>query len=141
MSCIDTKLNWKIYVHHISLKISKLLGIINRIKWILSRSLLRLLYTTLIVPYCSYCNIVWGGAREVAMSRLIILQKCALRIITPIILLVLNHYCPSLDSLISKISMYFKSVFMYKTIHNLIPFSCVHNNISVRHPYILRKPP
>ena len=31
-------------------------------------------------------------------------------------------------------------VFMYKTIHNLIPHSCVHNNVNVRYPYNLRKP-
>jgi len=47
---IDEKLNWKQTITHVSLKISRSLGILGRVKKILSQKLLLILYYTMIYP-------------------------------------------------------------------------------------------
>jgi hypothetical protein len=79
---IDEDLNWKQHTYQISLKISKSIGVLHRIKSILSRDLLKILYYTMIHPYYLYCNIIWGGASQAALSTLICLQKRAVRLIS-----------------------------------------------------------
>ena len=58
---IDSHLSWKDHITLITNKISKNLGIISRIKHCLPFHVLLNLYYTLIFPYLSYCNIVWGS--------------------------------------------------------------------------------
>src|SRR5207245_2795906 len=79
---IDEDLNWKSQTQQISLKISKSIGVLNRVKNILSRDLLLMLYNTIINPYFLYCNIIWGGANQIALKRLLCLQKRAIRLVT-----------------------------------------------------------
>ena len=55
---IDEDLNFKQHTSHISLKISKSLGVINRVRSILSSDLLLSLYYTLFHSYLLYCNII-----------------------------------------------------------------------------------
>jgi len=79
---IDEDLSWKQHTSHISLKISKSVGIVNRVKSILCLDLLKTLYYSLIHPYLQYCNIVWCTASKRALSRLTCLQKRAVRLLT-----------------------------------------------------------
>src|SRR6218665_2527213 len=74
---IDQHLSWKDYVALISKKISKNIGIIDRIKYCLSTQNLFNLYYTLIFPYLSYCNIVWGCNYKSSLNRLYTLSPCA----------------------------------------------------------------
>jgi len=55
---IDEDLSWKQHTSHISLKISKSIGIVNVVKSILCLDLLKIVYYSLIHPYLQYCNIV-----------------------------------------------------------------------------------
>ena len=48
---IDEDLNWKYHTQQISLKASKSIGVLNRVKNILSPDLLQMLYYTIIQPY------------------------------------------------------------------------------------------
>ena len=57
---IDNKLTWKDHVNEISQKISSPSVIMNRLKFILPIPILNNLYNTTILPYLSYCNIIWG---------------------------------------------------------------------------------
>jgi len=69
---------------HITLitnKILKNLGIISRIKHCLPFHVLLNLYYTLIFPYLSYCNIVWGSNYPSYLLHLVILQKRIIRIV------------------------------------------------------------
>jgi len=74
---IDEDLSWKQHTTHISLKISKSIGIIYRVKSMLSCDLLKTLYYSLIHPYLQYCNIIWGTTSKLALYQLICLQKRA----------------------------------------------------------------
>ena len=59
-----------IFLYHSFLKINlKDLGVIARIKHCLPNYILLNLYYTLIFPYLSYCNIVWGiGAVTIKLT-------------------------------------------------------------------------
>ena len=78
---IDDKLKFNSHISHVCNKISKSIGIINKIKSVLPRSTLRSLYFTLIYPYINYCNIIWSNTFSSHMHPLKVLQKRAIRII------------------------------------------------------------
>ena len=63
-------------------KCSKTIGIIGKIKHLLSKESFTTIYNSLIYPYLTYCNIVWGNAYKTSLHPLLILQKKILRIAT-----------------------------------------------------------
>ena len=69
------------HVAHVSLKISRVIGVLYRLKHIFSREVLLTLYNALIFPHLSYCILVWGSKVE-SNHRFLLLQKKAVRIIT-----------------------------------------------------------
>ena len=74
-------LNWKSQISHVANKVAKSIGIISRCCFFLPKSSLRMLYYSLIYPYFYYCNIVWASTHKINLRRLVILQKCIIRII------------------------------------------------------------
>jgi hypothetical protein len=78
---VDEHLTWKEHIDIISKKLSKNIGIISRISYILPRNVLVALYYSLIFPYLSYCNITWASNYQSHLARLVILQKRAIRTI------------------------------------------------------------
>ena len=80
---IQHNLKWHAHIQLIQNKISKTVGILNKIKHVLSTSHLRLLYQSLIEPYLNYGCIIWGSPQKnTLLERLHKLQKRAARIIT-----------------------------------------------------------
>ena len=78
---LHTSLSWDKHINHISLKVSKAIGILYRPKSIYPHKVLLTLYNTLILPYFNYCILSWGSTlRE--NHHLHLLQKKAIRIIT-----------------------------------------------------------
>ena len=125
---IDQDLNWKHHTAQVAAKISKSLGILNRVKYILPRSSLVTLYQTMIHPYLVYCNIIWGGASLLALNKLVILQKRALRLITcsffrtPSAPLFVKFRILRLQDIHKNQTF----TFMYKFICKLLPDCCMH---------------
>src|SRR5688572_26770711 len=78
---VDQHLSWKDHIFNISIKMAKNLGILARIYRILLSQTRTTLYYTLIHPYKTYCNIVWASAYKSNLSRLVVLQKRAVRFI------------------------------------------------------------
>ena len=77
---IDDKLNWKAHISYISGKISRAIGVIIKARN-LGKGALLSLYYTLIYPYLTYCNQVWGLTYEYNIDTLTKLQKKAVKII------------------------------------------------------------
>ena len=77
---ISSDLKWNKHIEHISLKISKVIGIMFRMKSILPSGILHTIYNTLIMPHNSYCLLNWGSKIHIG-HRLLLLQKKALRMI------------------------------------------------------------
>ena len=114
---IDQDLNWKQHTAEIAKKISKSLGILNRVKFILPRSSLITLYHTMIQPYLFYCNIIWGGASLLALNKLVCLQKRALRLIT------CSYFRSPSNPLFIKLSvMKLQDIHKYQTVMFLFKF-------------------
>ena len=78
---LNTQLTWKHHIDHISIKISKIIGVIYRLKDIYPQTVLLMLYNTLILSHITYCLLCWGS-KIVKDHPLHLLQKKALRLIT-----------------------------------------------------------
>ena len=78
---VDNKLTWTQHINELCNKVTKVIGIIRKVRHILNRKTLVNLYYTFIFPYLSYCNIVWGRAANGHLSRICLLQKKILRCI------------------------------------------------------------
>ena len=75
---IDEILNWKQHIHDITIKLSRdntLLSIIRNV----NKHILRTIYFAISDSHINYANLIWGQNLH-ALSRIIILQKKALRI-------------------------------------------------------------
>ena len=79
---LDDNLSWKYHIDEVCCKISKSIGVINRISAIVPSKILLSLYSTMILPHIMYCNIIWGNSAKYLLNRIHILQKRAIRIIT-----------------------------------------------------------
>ena len=79
---IDKNLTWYDHIHYISGKISKGVGILSKLKYILPIIILKLIYNAIISPYITYCNIVWGGTYSNRLNSICVLQNRAIRIIS-----------------------------------------------------------
>ena len=75
---VDEQPSWSPHIQKISNKISRTLGIMNRLKQFLPENILRLIYNSLVLPYFQYSILTWGFK----IGRLEKLQKRAVRIIT-----------------------------------------------------------
>ncbi|CAL4149190.1 unnamed protein product, partial [Meganyctiphanes norvegica] len=78
---LDNKLNWNAHINYISKKISKSVSILKMLKFTFPSNILKSLYHSLIYPYYTYCNLVWGCASNIHLETLVKLQKKAVRII------------------------------------------------------------
>ena len=120
---------------------------INRVKYIVPNKLLLTLYYSMVYPYLNYCCIVWGGASITSISKLLILQKRSVRILSH------SAYLAPSNPLFIKLSLlkfpdiYILRIaeFMYKFTYDLLPRSCnnflAFENLSheyyTRHSHIL----
>ena len=75
---LDENLSWKSHIEMVGNKISKVTGILYRLKNVFPESVLFVLYNSLIVSYINYGLLLWG----VHSHRLDSLQKKALRFMT-----------------------------------------------------------
>ena len=52
---LNHNLNWTKHINYISLKMSKIIGIIYKLKSVFPTAILRSIYNTLLLPHMSYC--------------------------------------------------------------------------------------
>ena len=74
---LDNHLSWKPHINMVSQKISKTIGIMNRLKNTLPNDVLQIIYYSLVLPYLNYGILVWGCKCQ----NLSILQKRSVRLI------------------------------------------------------------
>ena len=75
---IDENVTWNAHIQKVSNKVSRILGVMCRLKNYIPRHILRILYNSMFMPHLQYSILNWGHK----YSRLHKLQKRALRIIT-----------------------------------------------------------
>ena len=75
---LDDNLNWNDHLEKLSCKLSRPLGIINKLKYVLPRNVLLQLYNSLFLPHVNYGILIWGHNYK----KIEKLQKRAVRFIT-----------------------------------------------------------
>ena len=122
---IDENLSWKNHIDGITKTISRNVGMINKLKFIIPERILRTLYCTLVLPYINYGILIWGKACKTYLEKIHKLQKWAVRIISN------SHYRSHSAPLFQKHDILnvhdsYKlelGVFMYKYFNGLLPMS------------------
>ena len=76
---VDSKLNFKSHINHLSIKLSKVVGILRCLRY-LPTSVLKLLYFSMFFSVVNYCILIWGSAPSTTLTPLFLAQKKAIRI-------------------------------------------------------------
>ena len=120
---IDESITWKNHIALIENKISKNIGILYKMKDILSLQCLKKLYFSFVHSYLTYCNIIWGSTNYNKIKRLHRKQKRACRIISNA-----DRYAPTAPIFsqlrilsVYEINLYQILLFMGKSHLNLSP--------------------
>ena len=74
---INNKLNWNSHIKKVTNKISKTVGILNKLRSFLPSGVLQTIYNTLILPHMTYGILSWGRHTNAIHT----IQKRAIRII------------------------------------------------------------
>ena len=116
---LDETLSWKNHTKMVANKISRVIGILFRLKNIFPKEILLTLYNTLIYSYINYGLLVWG----IESSRIEALQKKAIRLVTNSAYIA--HTTPLfIEEGLLKVQDIFKLKllkFYYKLSNNLLP--------------------
>ena len=148
---IDNNLTWKAHINHIITKILKGVGVLLRLSKELSYNISILIYNTILLPYLTYCCIIWGFTYQTYINKYSLLKK-AIRILThsPF----QCHSSPLFKKTnnlnIFKIIEYYASIFMFQKLNSTVPnvfqqnrflsYSYhtyeTHNNLSIRTPLL-----
>ena len=79
---LDQHLSWKYQVKSVSLKVSRGLGIIAKLKPFLKDDLIRNIYFSVVYSHLNYGIQAWGSADSSVLNKLEILQNKAVRILS-----------------------------------------------------------
>jgi len=111
------------HINNLISKISRNIGVLNKLREYLPEHILLLLYNALILPHLNYCIILWGCCNNYLLDRLYKLQKRAVRIITNSFYL--SHSKPLFIKLnilpIYQLYEYNLGIFMYSFHKQLLP--------------------
>ena len=125
---IDENLTWKSHIDNVCKLCSRNLGVMNKVKHFLPKTSLYQLYCSFILPYLSYGILLWGNATKTYITKLLKIQKRAIRIISNSSYLC--HTKPLFEKykILSIFELYDKElgIFMYKYKNGLLPLSFDH---------------
>ena len=120
---LDENLSWDSHIDNIVKKVSAGLGAIRRVRSLVPRETLIMIYKALVQPYFDYCSSVWGSIGVCQSERLQKLQNRAARLITFSDLNIRSSTLLSdlgWDSLEQRRSKQL-AVILFKIFHNLAP--------------------
>ena len=120
---LDSQLNWKKHLDHISLTISKIIGILHRLKFVYPETVLLILYNTLVVPHLTYCILSWGSLLS-DNHRIHVLQNKGLRIVAGGVYLSHTEPICKQMQLLKMADMFRVAIwnFSFKLMNNLLPW-------------------
>ena len=127
---VNNHMDWNSHITNISNKITKTMGIMNRIKKSIPQQILNLMYNSLILPHIYFCITAWSFK----CNRIFTLQKKALRIITKS---KSNSHTEPLFRELSILKLHphcRNSYYICKTMHQTIHTNCfyIYTNLSFR---------
>lgn len=78
---IDHQVNWKSHAAYVHSKVSRMIGVLYKIRKMLTKSALKTIYYSLIYPHYRYGIIFWGSVNRCDFSKLFRAQKKVIRYI------------------------------------------------------------
>ncbi len=140
---INSGLSWNQHIVAVCEKMSKVVGIIAKIRHIIPTENVRLLYKALVEPYMNYCCIIWASSdRSCLLDRVLKIQKKFCRLIT------FSHFQASSAPLFKNLNLltiynlykYQALVYMYKHSNNLLPRSMYRFSVNSEvHSHLTRQ--
>ena len=79
---VDSSLNWKHHISTLAKKISRAIGIMYKLRPFLPLNVMKNVYYSLIYSQIIYAIEVWGSAVKSEMTKILILQKRVMRLMT-----------------------------------------------------------
>ena len=79
---MDSTLTWNYHIENLIKKISRSIGVLYKIRPFATDAIMKSLYYSIIHPHLIYAIQVWGSTFDKYISKLVILQKKAIRLIT-----------------------------------------------------------
>ena len=139
---IDEHLIMQNHVEMVTNKLSKITGLLNKLKFIYSQNIILTIYNSLFVSHINYGSLVWGTN----INRISKMQKRVLRIITH------SHYIAHTEPLFKNLNllkvedMFFLKIkkYLHILVHNELPpyFKVYDPHLSkIVTPYNLRAHP
>ncbi len=120
---IDENMTWKYHTDFVCNKMSKSVGILLRARQMLYGHTLHMLYNSLIKPHLVYCITVWGNSYKKYLSKIQLVQKRAIRVIT--FSEFLAHTTPLFidrDIMpVYQLHAYFTGIMIFQSLHNELP--------------------
>ena len=139
---LDANMSWKSHIAMVSNKLSRINGILHRLKYLYPQNILITLYKSLFIPHINYGSLLWGHAGE-SIDKI---QKKAIRTIT--YSSYIAHSEPLLKSLnLLKVKDLFNLKilkFLFNLYHNKLPpyFNNYRLDLEkIETPYALRPHP
>ena len=76
---VDENVTFRNHVHYISNKLSRSVGILNKLKVFLPFEALKSIYSAFILPYLNYAIEIWYAGYQNVTKRIFVLQKKSIR--------------------------------------------------------------
>ena len=74
---IDANLNWKAHLNAIGTKVSRIIGLLHKLKYVFQKKVFHSIYNSLIMPHINYSLLAWGTKS----NKIELLQKKAIRVL------------------------------------------------------------
>ena len=145
---LTSNLSWKSHVYEIVMKISKLNSIIYLVRDSLNSDALKIIYNSLVYPYLTYCNVIWGSTYRQNIDPLVKVMKRVIRTMT-----YSHRYEHTIDlfarfNLLNyeNVNKYCVCLFVYKSLNGItdLPDYFQYNmnvhNLNLRNNHQLRHP-
>ena len=119
---LNYNLTWHNHTNYIATKVARVIGIMYRLKHTYPKSVLQILYSTLIFPHFTYCLLLWGSKINDG-HKLHLLQKKALRIIANANYIAHSESICKMLRIIKVTDMYRLAIlkFYYKLMNDALP--------------------
>ena len=138
---IDPLLSWQIHISELCKKLSRAVGLLNKIKLLCQKKTLKDIYYSIFHSHLSYGIEIWGAANKNLIKRLIFLQKKAIRIVSKADYLA-NTKPLFLENKILKVdNLFFSKIMglMWDYHHGFLPNAlCYHFRHTISHQYETR---
>ena len=120
---IDDTLSWRLHIEQLCAKVSRVIGVLAKIRHKLNQRAAMLIYESLIMSHMQYCNLVWANATKNIMDPLFILQKRALKIVLKLPRLTPSDvlFKQAFKLTVFQMCHYQSLIFIYSVLNHLAP--------------------